>query len=107
MAYNHLILFIISLYSSVCFGELRDPTKPASYIPNRESVYTLSNELKLTAIWSSAHSKRATINGVTAKPGETILSGIKIVNIYTGSVLIEQNGIRKKLYLLTRQHKAR
>ncbi len=56
--------------------------------------------LKLSAIFTSKHTKRVTINGITAKQGEIILSNIKILKISHSSVKIQQNGINRTLYLL-------
>lgn len=91
-----------------CLAEPKDPTKPAFYSSTKAvSSHEQSSDLKLSSIWSSAYSKRVTINGVTAKQGETIFSDIKIVKIFKNSVLIEQNGIRRKLTLLPRPYKTR
>lgn len=91
----------------MCYAELSDPTKPANYSSNKKTVYNQTDSLKLSSIWISSRSRRATINGVTAKQGETILSDVKIIKILTGSVLIEQNGIKRKLHLLTQYFKTR
>lgn len=109
MNYKIGILFILGLFFyKVCNAELRDPTKPASYSANKKSPDRAQIEaLKLSSIWVSGQSKRVIINGEKAKQGETILSDVRIIKIYNDSVLIKQNGIRKKLYLLTHSYKTR
>lgn len=103
-----LIILLLSLLNiSGCYAELIDPTKPAYYSTNKETVYTQTDTLKVSSIWISSNAKRATINGVTAKQGETIFTDLKIIKILPSSVLVEQNGIRRKLYLLTRPFKTR
>ena len=102
-----LLLIINAFYSALSFAELSDPTKPAFYLPNKDTVYNQTDHLKLSSIWISSHSKRATINGVTGKQGETILSDIKIIRILKDSVVIEQNNIRRKLNLLNGKYKTR
>jgi len=95
------------LVNHIASAELRDPTKPAYYSSNSKIESGQQNALKLSSIWISGRNKRATINGVTAKPGEQIFSDIKIIQILNDSVLIEQNGLPRKLYLLTRSYKTR
>lgn len=89
----------------VCHAELKDPTKPAFYSSASTSDYQPTDVLKLSSIWTSAQTQRATINGVTAKPGEVILADVKIIKINNNSVLIEQNGVNRTLSLLTRSYK--
>lgn len=57
-----------------CYAEFRDPTQPAYPLPTDTSadVADSNNELVLSAIWISSHSRRATINGVSGKQGQTI-----------------------------------
>ncbi len=103
-----LIFFLSALhYTSTCNAEFRDPTKPAFYSEKTGTDYSQADDLNLSSIWVSGRNKRATINGVTARQGEQIFSDIKIVQILNDSVVIEQNGISRKLYLLTRSYKTR
>jgi hypothetical protein len=103
-----LIFFLSALhYTSNCYAEFRDPTKPAFYAEKIKSDYSQTDDLNLSSIWVSGRNKRATINGVTARQGEYLYSDIKLVRILNDSVIIEQNGIRRKLYLLTRSYKTR
>lgn len=57
-----------------CYAEFRDPTQPAYPLPADISVDAADSdaELVLSAIWISSHSRRATINGVSGKQGQTI-----------------------------------
>ncbi len=91
----------------LCQAEYKDPTRPAFYSAGTTSTSQNSADLNLSSIWISAHSKRVTINGITAKQGETIFSDIKIVQILKNAVIIEKNGQRSKLSLLTRSYKTR
>lgn len=104
-----VFILICSLHSiTFCNAELRDPTRPSFFsAKTAEPEANQTNYLKLSSISISSHSKRATINGVSAKQGENILSDIKIITISKNTVVIEQQGIRKKLYLLTRSYKNR
>ncbi len=105
--FKTLFILIWSLHSfSYCYAELRDPTKPVFYsVKVTDTGSNQTDFLKLSSIWISGLSKRATINGVTARQGEHVFSDIKIIKISNNSVLIEQNGNRKKLFLLTRSYK--
>ncbi len=84
--------------ASLSHAELRDPTKPATF------VYTESEaqpgKLTLSATWISKLSRRATINSITAKQGQTILNDVKIIQIQPQFVIVHQNGRNKKLRLL-------
>ncbi len=103
------MLLVSLFYSIVSFAELRDPTKPSSYsveIGNK-TVPNQLGPLKLSSIWISGNSKRATINGVTAKQGDFILSSIKILKIASNSVLIKHNGTKRKLTLFTQSFKTK
>lgn len=106
MDYKRSIILLAGLvYSIVCFAEFRDPTKPSSYSVEAGITPTDSKQLKLSSIWISGKSKRATINGVTAKQGDTIFSSIKILKIATNSVLIKQNDKKRNLTLFTQSFK--
>jgi len=100
-----IILLAGLLFSIVCFAEFKDPTKPSSYSVEAGTAPSDSKQLKLSSIWISGNSKRATINGVNAKQGDTIFSSIKILKIATNSVLIKQNGKKRKLTLFTQSFK--
>lgn len=91
---------------SESYAEFRDPTRPAFYSTKKAGAeHNQADYLKLSSIWISGRSKRVIINGKTAEQGEHIFSNIKVVKIFNDSVLIEQNGLRKTLYLLTRPYK--
>lgn len=55
-----------------CLAEFRDPTQPAYPLATTGINAAGGNELVLSAILISSQSRRATINGVSAKPGQTI-----------------------------------
>ncbi len=88
-------------------AELRDPTKPAYSAQTETAVINADDELVLSAIWITAKSRRATINGITARQGQTILNGVKIIGIRHNSVTLNQNGIIKTVHLLQRPYKTK
>ncbi len=102
-----LLIWPLLSYADNSLAELSDPTRPAFYIQESGSIDTFTENLKLSAIWISKRSRRATINGITARQGDTILSNIRILKIYSNAVSIEQNGSIKKLKLLSRSIKTR
>jgi len=102
-----LLFLLVFLTSTSTFAELRDPTKPAYFSSDIATAQQPGDELKLSSIWSSGKSRRATINGVTAREGETIFSDIKIIKIYNNAVKIKQNSVTRKLTLLTRSYKTK
>lgn len=106
---SKLLIFFLSalLYNPFCYAEFRDPTRPAFYSEKTGTKLSQTDDLNLSSIWISGRNKRVTINGVTARQGEQLFSDIKIIQILNDSVVIEQNGIRRKLYLLTRSYKTR
>jgi len=103
-----LFLYIFFYNANSTAEELRDPTKPAYFISSVSQIDSQQTDsLNLSSIWVSGHSKRATINGIVAKQGDVILSDIKILRIYKNMVKIEQNGITKKLSILTHNYKTK
>ncbi len=73
MVFRSMIMLLTGLASMPCHAEFRDPTQPAYPLPTAAANATGSdNELVLSAIWISSHSRRATINGVSGKQGQTI-----------------------------------
>ncbi len=88
-------------------AELTDPTRPAFYTQDSGTIDTMTEDLKLSAIWISKSFRRATINGITVNQGETIFSNVKIIKIHSNAVKIEQNGISRNLKLLSRSIKTR
>ena len=104
------IAFFLSVLfsSSICIAEMRDPTKPAHYSSVTATAKpSQTGDLNLSSIWISAQSRRATINGIVAKQGDVILSDIKIIKIYSNAVKIKQNGMTRKLTLLTHSYKSK
>jgi len=101
------LFFSILLNTANSTAELRDPTKPTYFNSALQTEPNQPDSLNLSSIWVSGHSKRATINGIVAKQGDVILSDVKVLRIYKNTVIIEQNGISKKLSILTRNYKTK
>lgn len=70
-------ILLVGLAPTPCSAEFRDPTQPAyppsSVAGTEVDSHENTNELILSAIWISSHSKRATINNINAKEGQTIV----------------------------------
>lgn len=60
--------------SMPCAAEFRDPTQPAYPLPSSGDTGAVAGSINLvlSAIWISSQSKRAIINGILAKQGQTI-----------------------------------
>jgi hypothetical protein len=102
------LFFFILFGSSTCIAELKDPTKPAHYSSVTASAkHSQTGDLNLSSIWISGQSRRATVNGIVAKQGDVILSDIKIIKIYNNAIKIKQNGMTRKLTLLTHSYKSK
>ena len=71
MAFRFIIL-LAGLACQPCNAEFRDPTQPAYPQPSTITADT-DTTLVLSAIWISPGSKRATINGISVKQGQTII----------------------------------
>lgn len=69
MAFRFIIL-LAGLVSLPCNAEFRDPTQPA--YPLSSTTADKDGILVLSAIWISPRSKRATINGISVRQGQTI-----------------------------------
>ncbi len=96
------------LLPMICQADFKDPTKP-DYLPqpSTNAVVDISTppadeKLVLYAIWITAKTRWANINGVSAKQGQTILPNVKITEITKNSVSLIQNGNPKTLRLLQR-----
>jgi hypothetical protein len=96
------ILFAAMTLPVIGLAEIRDPTKPSSPLQTEKSVNEQEGELIVSAIWITPKSRRATINGIAAKPGQIILNGVKIIRIQHNSVTLQQNGVIKSLQLIQR-----
>lgn len=97
------VVGLLSFIPLLCSAELHDPTKPENFkptTPHSEPVI-VQERLILSAIWITASGKWATINGITAKEGQTILNKIKIIKISANTVSLSDNGHLKTLPLLT------
>jgi len=71
-----IIILFAGLATIPCNAEFRDPTQPAYPLPSITAANATGsgdNALVLSAIWITSRSRRATINGVSAKQGETIV----------------------------------
>lgn len=68
-----IAILLAGLVSIPCSAEFRDPTQPAYSPPTATYDAVGSNALVLSAIWISSQSRRATINGVSAQQGQTIV----------------------------------
>jgi hypothetical protein len=89
-----------------CFGyaELRDPTQPSYPLPTESAVSNSNEELIVSAIWISPKSRRVTLNGLSARQGDTLLNGVKVLRIRHNSVTVQQNGVIKTLLLIQRPY---
>lgn len=99
---------LITAIPDLCQAEFQDPTKPdysRTTLSNPDNT-ALQEKLVLSAIWISTSGKWATINGVTAKQGQTILNKVKIVKIGRKTVSLSYNGSIKKLHLLRPLYKS-
>lgn len=95
-------LIILLFISMSCNAGFNDPTVP------RHSTNIIQTEkqggLVLSAILISSQSKRAIINGVTIKQGQSVIinntDAIKVISITTNTVIVEQKGERKNMSLV-------
>ena len=87
--------------SGLAVAEPHDPTMPGN-LPQTEFATLPSGEtdLHLNSIWIAGKIKRATINGVRVRPGQTLADGSQVLNILPRYVLVRQNGSNKKLFLV-------
>lgn len=106
MAYKKLIILLLPAFMPIIGSAVvRDPTTPSYPVQTESSTTSHNDELILSAIWISAKSRRATLNGVSARQGETILNGIKVMQIRHNSITIKQNGVIKTVQLVQRPYK--
>lgn len=85
------------------FAEPRDPTMPANLPPpisGQTDQPHGEQALMLTGIRIAADSRHAIINGITVKPGEQLTDDTRVIKITHRYVMIRQNDISKKLYLV-------
>jgi len=71
-----ITILLTGLAVMPCHAEFRDPTQPAYPLPKAADTNTPGSsniELVLSAIWISSHSRRATINGISGKQGQTLV----------------------------------
>lgn len=68
-----IIVLLTWLASMPCHAEFRDPTQPGYPVPTTAvDVAAAEKELVLSSILISSKTRRATINGISVKQGETI-----------------------------------
>lgn len=95
-------IFLAALLTPwAAIAELHDPTMPGN--PPQSQLAALpsgESALILTAIWISDSARRAIINGATVTAGQTLADGSRVLKIRPRYVLIKQNGVVKKLYLV-------
>jgi hypothetical protein len=74
LVYKIIAILLAGLAPMPCGAEFRDPTQPAYLLPTTavDNTASSNSELVLSAIWISSQSRRAIINGVSAKQGQTI-----------------------------------
>jgi hypothetical protein len=77
LVFKIITMLTAGLVAMPSSAEFRDPTQPA-YPPSSTAETQANgsdggNELVLSAIWISSQSRRATINGINAKEGQTIV----------------------------------
>lgn len=100
--FNHLTMLLIALLASAAVkAESRDPTMPGN-LPTTRTTTTESGirNLNLTAIMISGKNRRALINDESVSIGETLADGSQILTIQPRYVLVRQNKLNKKLYLV-------
>ena len=117
-----VMILLAGLASWPCNAELRDPTQPAYLLPPTVANASAEVDLVLSAISISPRVRRATINGISAKQGQSIvirqmpglnpepahipnLITITLISIDKNAVTIEQNGEIKTLHLVQRSYK--
>ena len=99
--YKNALIIIMALACRSALAELHDPTMPDNLPqPLTEEPSGVASPLKLNAIWISATSRRAVINGATVKIGQTLSDGSRLIKIHPHYVLIRNNTDSKKLFLV-------
>jgi hypothetical protein len=105
-----VLWLLITLIPALCRAEFKDPTKP-DYSPStaiiKNDTAITADKLVLSAIWITATAKWATINGITAKQGQTILNDVKLIKITRNAVSLNHNGNIKTLRLLKSPYKTK
>jgi hypothetical protein len=108
--YKKFILAFLCVLPTLCMAEFKDPTKPDYLSPGTVSssdTKPVLDTLALYAVWITARTRWANINGVIAKQGQTILSNVKIMRINRNSVYLNQNGELKTLSLIRNNKKSK
>lgn len=106
MAYKKMIVLLFSVAIPISSSAVaRDPTTPAYPVPKESIALADQEQLIVSAIWISAKTRRASINGIIARQGQRILNGVKVIRIRHNSVTVQQNGEIKTLQLVQRPYK--
>lgn len=108
MAYKKMIVLLFSVAVAIPISSsavARDPTTPAYPVPKESIALADQEQLIVSAIWISAKTRRASINGIIARQGQRILNGVKVIRIRHNSVTVQQNGEIKTLQLVQRPYK--
>jgi len=102
-----VVFLALNILSSTarCHAALRDPTRPVYSNGKKITAAPVRSRPVLSAIRISSQSKWAVINGVSAKQGQTIADGIKIVKIRAKSVVIKQKDKIRELHLIGQHYK--
>lgn len=112
MAFRHFYTMVLALiFANTGHGELRDPTRPDTPVQpassteagqaDKDTLFTVSE------IWMTSTSRRAVINGIKVKQGDTIFNDVQIVTINENQVTIKEKGIAKMLHLHQRSYTPR
>jgi len=106
LAYKKMIVLLFSaVFPILSAAVARDPTTPAYPVPKESIALADQEQLIVSAIWVSAKTRRASINGVIARQDQHILNGVKVIRIRHNSVTVQQNGEIKTLQLVQRPYK--
>ncbi len=104
--FKHYLSFLLGFLLPLgSYADTRDPTQPVhppvvnAPTPAEAPVVEEAPPV-LSAIWIAPNSRRATLNGVTAKEGQTILNNVQVIKISHNQVVIKHNNSVKTLQLL-------
>lgn len=96
--------FIITWLPVLGRADFQDPTKPDYPPPSTSHSDSGSTETagkwELSAIWITRKGKRATLNGMNVRQGQTLPNKVKIIKITKNTVSLQYNGNIKTLQLL-------
>ncbi|MBS3955110.1 MAG: hypothetical protein KGZ88_19330 [Methylomicrobium sp.] len=108
MAFNLLLVFLISaLTTAAALGQGYDPTQPDTPLTQAPDDATDAEALTLSGIWRTQKSSHARINGMLVKQGQILTNGAHVISIRTDRVIVEHNGVRQTLHLISHPIKKR